>query len=184
MLQRGNAYHRCVYSSRWTFLPGCFGGFDVHLFKGLGYRSNMISAIIVAAGKGIRMNDKTRKQYLLLAGRPVLAYSLLAFDTCDLIDCIILVVPKKDIDYCWKDILAPLDLRKKINLVPGGEKRQDSVYNGLMAVDKDAAEIVVIHDGVRPFVSQEQVVACITGAKEYGACIPAIPANDTLKQVD
>ncbi|MFH1580497.1 MAG: 2-C-methyl-D-erythritol 4-phosphate cytidylyltransferase [Pseudomonadota bacterium] len=144
----------------------------------------MIPAIIVAAGKGIRMNDKLRKQYILLAGRPILAYSVLAFDACDLIDCIILVVPKKDIDYCWKDIVAPLNLCKKIDLVPGGEKRQDSVYNGLMAVDKDVAEIVVIHDGVRPFVSQDQIAACITGAKEYSACIPAVPANDTLKQVD
>ena len=94
----------------------------------------MVSAIIVAAGKGTRMNDKLRKQYVLLAGRPVLAYSLLAFDACDLIDCIILVVPEKDIDYCWKDILAPLKL--------------------------------------------------YTGAREYGACILAIPADDTLKQVD
>lgn len=144
----------------------------------------MIPAIIVAAGKGIRMNDKLRKQYILLAGRPILAYSVLAFDACDLIDCIILVVPKKDIDYCWKDIVAPLNLCKKINLVSGGEKRQDSVYNGLMAVDKNAAEIVVIHDGVRPFVSHEQIAACITGAKEYGACILAIHADDTLKQVD
>lgn len=144
----------------------------------------MIPAIIVAAGKGIRMNDKLRKQFILLAGRPILAYSVLAFDACDLIDCIILVVPKKDIDYCWKDIVAPLNLCKKINLVPGGEKRQDSVYNGLMAVDKNAAEIVVIHDGVRPFVSHEQIAACITGAKEYGACILAIHADDTLKQVD
>ena len=130
------------------------------------------------------MNDILRKQYLLLAGRPIVAYSLLAFDACDLIDCIILVVPKQDIDYCWQDIVAPLKLYKKINLVPGGEKRQDSVYNGLMAVNKDAAEIVVIHDGVRPFVSQDQVAACITGAKEYGACILAIPSDDTLKQVD
>ncbi|MBC8200070.1 MAG: 2-C-methyl-D-erythritol 4-phosphate cytidylyltransferase [Desulfobacteraceae bacterium] len=144
----------------------------------------MISAIIVAAGKGIRMNDKLRKQYLVLAGRPILAYSLLAFDVCDLIDHIILVVPKKDVDYCWKDIVSPLKLYKKINLVAGGEKRQESAYNGLMAVDKDTAEIVVIHDGVRPFVSQAQIAACITGAKEYSACIPAVPANDTLKQVD
>lgn len=144
----------------------------------------MIPAIIVAAGKGIRMNDKLRKQFILLAGRPILAYSVLAFDACDLIDCIILVVPKKDIDYCWKDIVVPLNLCKKINLVSGGEKRQDSVYNGLMAVDKDAAEIVVIHDGVRPFVSHEQIAACITGAKDYGACILAIHADDTLKQVD
>ncbi|MDO9565631.1 MAG: 2-C-methyl-D-erythritol 4-phosphate cytidylyltransferase [Candidatus Desulfaltia sp.] len=144
----------------------------------------MISAIIVAAGKGVRMNDKLRKQYLLLAGRPILAYSLMAFDLCDLIDCIILVVPQKDIDYCWKNIVAPLKLRKKIDLVPGGEKRQDSVYNGLMAADKDAAEIVVIHDGVRPFVSQEQAAACIAGAKEYGACILGIPVDDTLKQVN
>jgi 2-C-methyl-D-erythritol 4-phosphate cytidylyltransferase len=144
----------------------------------------MIPAIIVAAGKGVRMNDKLRKQYLLLAGRPILAYSLLAFDACDLIDRIILVVPPKDIDYCRKNIVAPLKLCKKIDLVPGGEKRQDSVYNGLMAVDKDAAEIVVIHDGVRPFVSQEQAAACIAGAKEYGACILGIPADDTLKQVN
>ena len=91
----------------------------------------MVSAIIVAAGKGVRMNDTVRKQYLDLEGRPILAYSLMAFDECDKIDSIFLVIPKEDFDYCQKNILPPLKLQKKVNLVPGGAQRQDSVYNGL-----------------------------------------------------
>ena len=144
----------------------------------------MVSAIIVAAGKGVRMNDELCKQYVLLGDHPLVAYSLIAFDACDLIDSIILVVPERDIDYCQKHILAPLELNKDIKIVPGGEKRQDSVYNGLIAVNKDDAEIIVIHDGARPFVSQKHLKACIAGAKEHGACIVGIPADDTLKQLN
>lgn len=142
----------------------------------------MVSAIIVAAGKGVRMNDTVRKQYLDLAGRPILAYSLMAFDECDKIDSIFLIIPKEDLDYCQKNILPLLKLQKKVHLVPGGAQRQDSVYNGLQALD-DKTDTVVIHDGVRPFISSEQLLACIIGATETGACILGVPASDTMKRV-
>lgn len=140
----------------------------------------MVSAVIVAAGKGIRMNDAVRKQYLPLAGRPVLAYCLTLFEGCNLINKIILVVPEDDLDYCRKNIL-PL-LKKKINLVAGGNERQDSVYNGLVAVGKNDG-IVIIHDGVRPFANKEMLESCIRGAKKHGACIVGVPIQDTLKKI-
>jgi len=144
----------------------------------------MISAIIVAAGKGMRMKNSLRKQYLLLAGRPILAHTLLAFDACSLIENIILVVPKEDFDYCNENVLSSITLRNNVTLISGGAKRQDSVYNGLLAIDNKSANIVVIHDGVRPFVSPEQLTACVIGAKQYGACILGIPADSTLKRVN
>lgn len=140
------------------------------------------SAIIVAAGKGTRMDDKMRKQYISLAGRPLLCHTLLAFNACTMINELFLVVPRKDVDFCLKIILSPLKLQKKITLVPGGPERQDSVYNGLLAMEHKE-NIIVIHDGVRPFIKPDQIAACINGAKEFGACILGIPAYDTLKKV-
>ncbi|MGD9106100.1 MAG: 2-C-methyl-D-erythritol 4-phosphate cytidylyltransferase [Desulfobacterales bacterium] len=142
----------------------------------------MVSAIIVAAGKGIRMNDPTRKQYLDLAGRPILAYSVMVFDTCELIDKTFLVLPKEDIEYCRKNILSLLELKNELKLVPGGEQRQNSVYNGLQAVNKKT-DTVVVHDGVRPFIQSDELESCILGARKFGACILGIPAGDTIKSV-
>ncbi|MBU0767646.1 MAG: 2-C-methyl-D-erythritol 4-phosphate cytidylyltransferase, partial [Proteobacteria bacterium] len=93
----------------------------------------MVSAIIVAAGKGVRMKGAMRKQYLDLSGRPVLAHSIMVFDSCSQVEEIFLVVPKEDVEYCQNKILSLLDLKNQINLVHGGAKRQDSVYNGLQA---------------------------------------------------
>ena len=140
------------------------------------------SAIIVAAGKGVRMKDPVRKQYLDLGGRPILAHSLMAFDACDEIESIFLVVPKEDVDYCQKNILPSLELKNKVKIIFGGARRQDSVYNGLQALDKKTST-VVIHDGVRPFIQPEDIAACILGAKDSGACILGIPVSDTLKRV-
>jgi 2-C-methyl-D-erythritol 4-phosphate cytidylyltransferase len=140
----------------------------------------MVSAIIVAAGKGTRMNDRTRKQYLDLAGRPILAYSVMAFDACNLIDKVYLVIPEEDIEYCRSRIIPLLDLKNRLELIPGGEKRQSSVYNALQAMDKKT-DIVVVHDGVRPFIHPEKLESCILCAREFGACILAIPADDTIK---
>jgi 2-C-methyl-D-erythritol 4-phosphate cytidylyltransferase len=142
----------------------------------------MVSAIIVAAGKGTRMKGPTRKQYLDLSGRPVLAYSIMAFDSCSLVEEIFLVVPEEDVEYCQDKILSFLNLKKRINLVHGGAKRQDSVYNGLQAIKKNT-ETVVIHDGVRPFIHPGDLKKCILGSKKYGACILATAAIDTLKRV-
>ena len=143
----------------------------------------MVSAIIVAAGKGIRMKGKMRKQYLDLSGQPVLVHSIVAFDSCSLVEEIFLVIPKKDVEYCQKKILSLLDLKNHINFVHGGAKRQDSVYNGLQAINKNT-DTVVIHDGVRPFIKTEDLKRCILGSKKFGACILGTPASDTLKSVD
>ncbi|MCP4367963.1 MAG: 2-C-methyl-D-erythritol 4-phosphate cytidylyltransferase [Deltaproteobacteria bacterium] len=140
----------------------------------------MVSAVIVAAGKGVRMNDAVRKQYLPLAGRPVLAHCLTLFEKCNLINKIILVVPEDDFDYCRNNILPML--KSKINLVAGGRERQESVYNGLIAVGENNG-IVIIHDGVRPFANNEMLESCIRGAKKHGACIVGVPMQDTLKKI-
>jgi len=143
----------------------------------------MVSAIIVAAGKGIRMEGMMRKQYLDLSGRPVLAHSIMTFDSCSLVDEIFLVIPREDVEYCQKKIISLLDLKNHINLVHGGDKRQDSVYNGLKAITKNT-ETVVIHDGVRPFIQPEDLKECILVSKKYDACILGTPASDTLKRVN
>ena len=143
----------------------------------------MVSAIIVAAGKGLRMKGGMRKQYLDLSGRPVLSHSVMTFDSCNLIDEIFIVVPEDEIDYCQNNILSLLDLKTSVNLVPGGARRQDSVYMGLQAIDKKTTT-VVIHDGVRPFIHPENLTACIFGAKEFDGCILGIPASDTLKRLN
>lgn len=143
----------------------------------------MVSAIIVAAGKGVRMKGTMRKQYLDLSGRPVLAHSIMVFDSCSQVEEIFLVVPKEDVEYCQNKILSLLDLKNQINLVHGGAKRQDSVYNGLQAIAKNT-DTVVIHDGVRPLIHPEELKECILGSKKYGACILGTPASDTLKRVD
>ncbi|MBW2573381.1 MAG: 2-C-methyl-D-erythritol 4-phosphate cytidylyltransferase [Deltaproteobacteria bacterium] len=143
----------------------------------------MVSAIIVAAGKGARMKGRMRKQYLDLSGLPVLGHSIMTFDACSLIEEIFIVVPEEEIDYCQNNIASSLDLKTRIKLISGGVQRQDSVYNGLKAIDQKT-DTVVIHDGVRPFIHPEDLTACILGAKDFGACILGIPVSDTLKRVN
>ncbi len=143
----------------------------------------MVSAIIVAAGKGVRMKGSMRKQYMDLSGQPVLAHSIMAFDSCSLIEKIFLVVPEEDIDFCQTEILSLLELKNQLNILHGGARRQDSVYNGLQATDRNT-DTVVIHDGVRPFIRIEDLKECILGSKKFGACILGIRASDTLKRVD
>lgn len=143
----------------------------------------MICAVIVAGGSGSRMQAPEKKQYLHLAGLPILCHTLMAFDCVTDLDQICLVVPKEDLEKCKMDVLAPLSLVHDIQLVAGGRRRQESVLNGLNRLDGDSG-IVMIHDGVRPFVRPELIERCLGGVRATGACIPAIPATDTLKQVD
>ena len=142
-----------------------------------------VYAIIVAAGKGLRMQDSKRKQYRELDGKPILALTLMVFDRCDSIDRIIVALPAKDLEFCRHTILPAAGLKKKTELISGGDHRQDSVYNGLKAIKNDDG-IVLIHDGVRPFVRQEHLLDCIEGAQKQGACILGLPAFDTVKQVN
>lgn len=143
----------------------------------------MVSAIIVAAGEGVRMKGTIRKQYLVLEGIPILARTLMKFNDCSEIEQILLVVPAEDVDFCKANILSLFKHNKPIKLVVGGRERQDSVYHGIVALEKENG-VVVVHDGVRPFVTCEKVSMCITAAQQYGAAVLGVPAHDTLKQVD
>jgi 2-C-methyl-D-erythritol 4-phosphate cytidylyltransferase len=140
------------------------------------------TAIIVGAGKGLRMKSTTPKQFLVLMNLPIIGYSLKAFAACDAVAEIYLVVSSGEMEYCRESLLPSLDLATPVKLVAGGKRRQDSVYNGLMAMEGHEG-IVAIHDGVRPLVKPAQIAACIAGAAASGACMLGMPVGDTLKRV-
>jgi 2-C-methyl-D-erythritol 4-phosphate cytidylyltransferase len=140
-------------------------------------------AIIVGAGQGVRMGSNTRKQFMMLGDRPVMAHAVLAFDKCDAVEEILLVIPEGDEGVCKKEVLDPLQLQKPVSMVAGGATRQESVLNGLRAIDGQCT-LVAIHDGVRPLVRVEDIAECIKMAGKYGGCILALEASDTMKTVD
>lgn len=147
----------------------------------------MACAVIVAAGRGKRMNSPVAKQFLQIGGKPLFVRSLEVFAAHPGISRIQLVVPPEYVDFCKSMIPAELRRNSDIRLIPGGKRRQDSVYKGLLALEdleEPAEKIVLIHDGARPFVTQELISACIDGVFETGACIAATPASDTLKRSD
>jgi len=142
----------------------------------------MIAALIVAAGQGVRMGSRRRKQYLTLGDRPILAHTLQIFDGCRAIDRIAVAVPAQEIDFCRRTLTAGVTWRAPITWIAGGARRQDSVYNGLQALGAEDG-IVLIHDGVRPLITAALIERCIQGAQKWGACIPVVPVTDTLKRV-
>ena len=141
------------------------------------------SAIIVAGGSGVRMKGPTRKQYLPLQKRPILSRALSVFENCERINRIYLVVPEEDFVYVRANILCHSKGEKETVLVPGGKERQNSVCNGVRAVDARET-YVVVHDGVRPFVTSEDIESCLDGVRFSGACILGLPAKETLKRVE
>jgi len=144
----------------------------------------MAIALIVAAGQGRRMQHAVAKQYLELDGVPILARTLSVFHNHPLIERIVAVVPPADMDYCRQRILPSAHrLTTPVLLVAGGATRQESVYHGLRAAQADPDDIVVIHDGVRPFLTAALLTAAIELASERGACLLAIPLMDTPKHV-
>jgi 2-C-methyl-D-erythritol 4-phosphate cytidylyltransferase len=142
----------------------------------------MVTAIIVAAGAGTRMPGGICKQYRALSGQPVLVHSLIAFCGCETVDRVLAVVPGDDLGFCRREILAPFGLDNRVQLVAGGVKRQESVRNGLEAAAARPKDIVVIHDGVRPLVQADQILACIDAARRWGAAVAAVAVVDTLKR--
>lgn len=142
----------------------------------------MAAAVIVAAGSGRRMGGDRKKQYLLLSGRPILAHTLEAFDRAPAVERVVLVVPAADLEEVRSGVLPLFGGHTPVELVAGGERRQDSVRNGLAALGPETG-IVLIHDGVRPFVSAKNIEDCVSAAKEHGAAVLAVPASDTLKAV-
>ena len=140
-----------------------------------------VCAIVPAGGSGTRMGGTVPKQFQSLNGKPILYHTIKTLQNCETISEIILVVPEKEYETAHTDWLGKLEIVKKV--VIGGEQRQDSVYNGFCEVSQDS-EIVLVHDGVRPFLSQKMVADSIDAAREYGAAITAIPVHDTIKRVD
>ena len=143
----------------------------------------MNSAIIVAAGQGIRMGGAVSKQYLPLAGVPILSRTLMVFAQSTLFEEIILVVAADDVDYCRLHIIDDPKIAHITQVIAGGGERQESVFNGLKASRGQDDDLVLIHDGVRPLVEEDCLKRCLDAARSHGACIAALPSSDTMKQV-
>lgn len=142
-----------------------------------------VSAIIAAAGQGKRMGGAVNKQYLMLLDKPVLAHTILKFEECGIVDEIIVVVHPEEKKYCEENIIGAYDFKKVSKVVSGGEERQQSIYNGLKSV-KPECDIVVIHDGARPFVTVKYIVDSVDEAIVHKAVGVGVPVKDTIKVVD
>ena len=140
-------------------------------------------AIIAAAGAGTRMASDRPKQFLQLAGKPVIFHTLQPFEECDSINEVIVVLPAAE-SAGFLSLAGKYGLRKVSRVVPGGVTRADSVKRGLMAIRSATAEIVAVHDGVRPFVTVEEIDATVEAARLHGGAILVAPATDTIKQVN
>ena len=142
----------------------------------------MNSAIIAAAGSGNRMASARPKQFLELAGKPIIFHTLKPFEECDSIDEVIVVLPAEQ-SAGFLSMAGKLGLRKLTKVIPGGVTRADSVRRGLQAIRSPTADIVVVHDGVRPFVTVDEIEKTVAAAKSSGAAILVAPAIDTIKEV-
>lgn len=146
------------------------------------YNDKSVVVIIVAAGKGTRMGSDIPKQYLVVDEKVILDKTIEQFEKNNKIDNIIVVVNSEDLEFVKKNITYERPMVTKV--VAGGAERINSVFNGLLSIEKDMEDsIVLIHDGVRPFASQKLINNCIESAYEYGACVPVIDLVDTVKQV-
>ncbi len=140
-------------------------------------------AIIVAAGQGTRMGGRTAKQFLELAGAPVIIHTLKRFEQCDAIHEIIVTLPEPDVA-SFQTLAGKYGLHKLTRIVQGGATRAASVARGLQAVSAATTEIIAVHDGVRPFVTSDEISRTIAAAQTNGAAILAAPATDTIKEVE
>lgn len=139
------------------------------------------TAIVLAAGSGKRMNSKVHKQYLIIQDRPVLYYSLKAFED-SAVDEIVLVVGKGEEKFCRKEIVDKYGISKVKAIVEGGKERYHSVFEGLKQTSD--ADYVLIHDGARPFVNQDIIRRCMQEVQKYQACVVGMPVKDTIKIAD
>lgn len=139
------------------------------------------TAIVLAAGAGKRMNTKVHKQYLEVAGKPVLYYTLKAFEESAVSD-IVLVTGAGEEDYCQKQIIKKYGFEKVKAIVTGGKERYHSVYQGLLAAE--GADYVLIHDGARPLVDSAIIQRSMDAVLKYQACVVGMPVKDTIKIVN
>ena len=140
------------------------------------------TAIVLAAGQGKRMHSKIQKQFLEVKNHPVLYYSLKCFQESPLILDIIVVTGENVLSYCKDEIVEKYAFTKVKKIIPGGKERYDSVYAGLLACED--CDYVFIHDGARPFITEEILERGLEGVKETGACVIGMPSKDTVKLSD
>ena len=140
-----------------------------------------ITAIVLSGGKGSRMGGSVSKQYRQLSGRPLLVYSLEAFERSS-VDEIIVVAGKEDIEYVRNEIVKPFHIHKVKQVVAGGKERCHSVYEGLKAAR--GSVVVLIHDGARPLVTEAIIERAVAEVKTWQACVVGMPVKDTIKVAD
>ncbi len=144
-----------------------------------------VIALIPAAGMGKRMGAAVNKQYLQVGGRPILAHTLQVFETAPFVDQVYLVTPADEIAYCRQEVVARYGFAKVCGITAGGKERQHSVLNGLRAlVGALADDIVLIHDGVRPFLPVSVLERAVASARQHDGALVAVPAKDTIKVVE
>ena len=141
-----------------------------------------IIAIVLAGGAGKRMGAPTNKQFLLLDNKPIIVHTLQVFEECKPVDGVYLVANQKDLPVIQEEILEQYRFSKVIKLVIGGRLRQDSVKNGLDAIE-NPCDIVIIHDGARPFITPSFIEKGIYLMEMFDAIIPALPVKDTIKVI-
>ena len=142
----------------------------------------MTAAIVLAAGRGKRMESDTPKQFLHIENEMILEKTLRVFEASSVIDEIILVTGEDWVDFCREEVVAKNDFKKVSEIVVGGAERYDSVYAGLLACPE--ADYVMIHDGARPFVTEAILKRVDEAVREYDAAAAAVPSKDTVKIVD
>lgn len=143
--------------------------------------SGKITAIVLAAGKGSRMQTEIPKQYLSVCGKPILYYALHAFEQSS-VDRIVLVAGQEDLAYCKKEIVEKYHLQKVQKIVAGGTERYWSVYNGLQACED--TDYVLIHDSARPCIRVQRIEEMVEEVQKVKACTLGVPVKDTIKLVD
>ena len=142
----------------------------------------MVSAIVLAGGSGSRMKSDKAKQFIEVDGKPLIYYALRTFEA-SVVDEIILVTRQQDIPFMREEIVKKFSFNKVRRIVAGGKERYDSVENGIKACDK-RNQIIMIHDGARPFVTNAMILSSISAARRYKACTVGMPVKDTIKVVD
>ncbi len=143
-----------------------------------------VIVLIPAAGIGKRMQAGVNKQYLQLGGMPIVGRTISLFQDAPCIDDIYVITPEQEIPYCRTEVVERYGFTKVRGIVPGGRERQHSVLNGLRAIDGTEEDaVILIHDGVRPFINQHILEHAVTTAREYDGALVAVPAKDTVKVV-